>query len=112
MTGGPGWLGTERYDVIAKTEDTSISDDDLWLLLQPLLEDRFKLRFHRETKQLPVYSMIVAKGGPKMKVHAGDDEPTMRGRLDSGKSSLAWTKNVDGQTSRHARRPHRPHCYR
>jgi uncharacterized protein (TIGR03435 family) len=92
VTGGPGWLETERYDVIAKTENTSISDDDLWLLLQPLLEDRFRLRFHRETKQLPVYSLTVAKGGPKLKPHVGDDEPSMSGRLGSGKSSLAWTK--------------------
>src|SRR5579863_7711314 len=46
VTGGPGWLGTERYDVVAKTENTSVSDDDLWLLLQPLLAERFKLRFH------------------------------------------------------------------
>src|SRR5580692_8522282 len=41
VTGGPGWLGTERYDVVAKTENARISDDDLWLLLQPLLEERF-----------------------------------------------------------------------
>jgi uncharacterized protein (TIGR03435 family) len=92
VTGGPGWLETERYDVVAKTENTSISDNDLWLLLQPLLEDRFKLRFHRETKQLPVYSMTVAKGGPKMKPHVGDDEPTMSGRMGSGKASLAGTR--------------------
>jgi uncharacterized protein (TIGR03435 family) len=92
VTGGPGWLDTERYDVVAKTENTSISDDDLWLLLQPLLEDRFKLRFHRETKQLPVYSLTVAKGGPKLKPHVGDDEPSMSGRTSSGKSSLACTK--------------------
>ena len=92
LTGGPGWLDTERYDVVAKTENASISDNDLWLLLQPLLEERFKLRFHRETKQLPVYSLTVAKGGPKLKPHVGDDEPTMSGRTGSGKASLTWTK--------------------
>jgi uncharacterized protein (TIGR03435 family) len=92
VTGGPGWLETERYDVVAKTENASIGDNDLWLLLQPLLAERFKLRFHRETKQLPVYSMTVAKGGPKLKPHVGDDEPTMTGRTGSGKASIADTR--------------------
>jgi uncharacterized protein (TIGR03435 family) len=91
LSGGPGWLDSERYDVVAKTSDTSISDDNLWLLLQPLLADRFKLRFHRETKQLPVYSLVVAKGGPKLRLHVpveGQDETTVSGRMGSGKSSL------------------------
>ena len=92
VTGGPGWLETERYDVVAKTENATISDNDLWLLLQPLLEDRFKLRFHRETKQLGVYSLTVAKGGPKLKVHVGDDEPGTSGRTGSGKASFVVTK--------------------
>jgi len=92
VTGGPWWLGTERYDIIAKTANTGISDDNLWLLLEPLLEDRFRLRFHRETKQLSVYSLTIAKGGPKLKAHidgdGGKDEPTMSGRMGSGKASL------------------------
>ncbi len=62
ISGGPAWLDTERYDIAAKTERTDISDERLWLSLQPLLADRFRLRFHRETKQLPIYSLIVAKG--------------------------------------------------
>jgi len=60
----------------------------MWLSLQPLLEDRFKLRFHRETKQLPVYSLVIAKGGLKLKAHSGDDVPSMSGRIGSGKASL------------------------
>lgn len=92
ISGGPGWVGTERYDIVAKTESADISDDDLWLLLQPLLTDRFKLKFHLETKQLPVYSLVIAKGGPKMKLHNGDDEPMVKGRISSGKATLETTK--------------------
>jgi len=92
VSGGPGWLSTERYDIVAKTSNTTISDDNLWLLLQPLLTERFKLKFHRETKQLPVYSLVVAKGGPKLTPHIGGaegkDEPTISGRMGSGKASL------------------------
>jgi uncharacterized protein (TIGR03435 family) len=67
------------------------TDDDLWLLLQPLLAERFKLKFHRETKQLPVYSLVVAKGGPKLKAHNGTGEPSMSGCMGSGKASLNGT---------------------
>lgn len=96
VSGGPGWLGTERYDIVAKTENPGINDDDLWLLLQPLLTERFKLRFHRETKQLPVYSLVVAKSAAKLKTHAdapdGKDEPTVSGRFSGGKASLTASK--------------------
>lgn len=92
ISGGPDWLDTEKYDVVAKTERTDISDDMLWLSLQPLLAERFKLRFHREVKQLPAYSLVVAKSGPKLKNHAGDDQPMMRISAGSGKAKMEATK--------------------
>lgn len=85
ITGGPAWVETDRYDIEAKTERTDISDDDLWQLLQPLLSERCKLTFHREAKQLPIYSLVVDKGGPKLKVHSGDDAPSIRVSAGSGK---------------------------
>jgi len=92
ISGGPAWLETERYDIVAKTERTDISDDDLWRSLQPLLVDRFRLRFHRETKQLPVYLLIVAKGGPRLKNHIGDDQQTLKSTAGSGKAKIEATK--------------------
>jgi len=96
VSGGPGWLATERYDIVAKIDAGTISDDDLWLSLQPLLADRFHLKFHRELKQLPVYSLVVAKNGPKLKTHVaaveGKDEPTMRVSIGSGKGKIEATK--------------------
>jgi uncharacterized protein (TIGR03435 family) len=62
---GPGWIGTERYDVAAKAE-TSTSTEQLRLMLQTLLAGRFKLQFHREKKELPVYWLVAAKNGPKL----------------------------------------------
>lgn len=63
---GPGWLDTERYDIAAKLPpDTSM--EDLRLMLQALLGERFQIRLHRETKTLPVYLLTVTKNGPKMK---------------------------------------------
>jgi len=63
--GGPGWLDTERYDVTAKTATRS-TEDQLRLMLQRLLADRFQLKVHRETKEGLAYSLTIAgKNGPK-----------------------------------------------
>jgi uncharacterized protein (TIGR03435 family) len=73
-------------------ERTDISDEKLWLSLQPLLAERFHLRSHREVRQMPVYVLVVAKGGPRLKNHTGEDQPTLRTRAGSGKAKLEATK--------------------
>src|SRR5262249_31296153 len=65
VVGGPDWMDTARYDIVAKADgDTTFPQ--LFLMLQSLLEDRFRLKVHRETRQLPVYELTVAKGGSKL----------------------------------------------
>jgi uncharacterized protein (TIGR03435 family) len=62
---GPPWLSTERYDIEAKLPaDTPVPR--LQLMLQSLLADRFRVQMHREKKELPAYSMEVAREGFKM----------------------------------------------
>ncbi len=63
---GPGWLDTERFDISA-TMPPDTTKEQFCAMLQNLLAERFKLAIHRETKELPMYSLVVAKGGPKMK---------------------------------------------
>jgi len=67
---GPAWIGADRFDVTAKAEDGA-SPADLAPMLQALLADRFKLTFHRETRELPVFELQLARTdgtlGPKMK---------------------------------------------
>jgi len=68
VSGGPGWITGDRYDIQAKVEGNP-GTFDLALQrqrLQTLLEDRFKLAHHRETKELPIYELNVAKGGLKL----------------------------------------------
>ena len=66
MKGGPGWLDTERYNVVARTAART-TEDQLRLMLQKLLADRFQLRVHRETREGPAYSLTNAgKNGPKL----------------------------------------------
>ena len=63
---GPAWIGTERYNVTAQPKGAA-STAQLRLLLQKLLEERFKLSAHREIKELPVYWLTVADDGPKLR---------------------------------------------
>lgn len=68
---GPGWLDTERYDIIAKIPPDT-NKEQFALMLQSLLADRFNLTLHRETKDLPLYELVVAKSGPKLKPYVDD----------------------------------------
>ncbi|MGA2272876.1 MAG: TIGR03435 family protein [Bryobacteraceae bacterium] len=63
---GPDWLARQQFDIIAKLPDGA-SKDDAPKMLQALLEDRFKLALHHESKEQPVLALVVGKGGPKMK---------------------------------------------
>jgi bla regulator protein blaR1 len=84
VTGGPTWMGTDRWDIEARAEEGSISQrtglpdptkpDPISLRLQSLLEERFQLKYHTETRELPIYELSIAKGGSKMKL-AEDQTP-------------------------------------
>jgi uncharacterized protein (TIGR03435 family) len=66
---GPAWLESERYDIVAKVPK-GVTKEQFRLMLQSLLAERFKLTLHRETKDLPRYELVVAKGGSKLKESA------------------------------------------
>ncbi len=72
LIGGPAWLDTERWDVEAKAEKPA-TVDQLHRMFQTLLADRFALKFHRETRTLPAYALIVDKGGSRMTVNPGPE---------------------------------------
>jgi bla regulator protein blaR1 len=65
LVGGPSWLTSARYEVDAKA-DATVNRDQIFLMLQSLLEDRFQLKTHRETKELPVFMLVANKGGVKL----------------------------------------------
>jgi uncharacterized protein (TIGR03435 family) len=66
---GPAWMETERYSVSAKVPEGA-TKEQLPLMLQSLLAERFKLTIHRDQKEMPVFELQVAKGGPKLKESA------------------------------------------
>ena len=63
---GPGWLHTERYDIVATTDAPQTRATQLAMLRQ-LLAERFRLAVHRESRTMPVYALVPGKGGPKLK---------------------------------------------
>jgi len=78
ISGGEGWIDSDGYDIETKA-DSNPSQRQLWLMLQSLLEGRFKLRIHRETREGPVYALTAAKGGlklPQSKDGACDTAPS------------------------------------
>jgi uncharacterized protein (TIGR03435 family) len=64
---GPGWLSSERYTIEAKAERAVDRGMMQGPMLQIILEDRFLLKVHRENREIPVYALALAKGGPKLK---------------------------------------------
>jgi bla regulator protein blaR1 len=64
---GPEWLNTTRYDIVAKGPDPTMTNPEVWEMMRSLLAERFHLKYHVESRQLPLYVLTVAKGGPKLK---------------------------------------------
>jgi uncharacterized protein (TIGR03435 family) len=83
ITGAPDWLNSEHYDIEAKMDGAlaeelkTLSADMVRAarqhMLRKLLEQRFELTSHRETKDLPVYNLVIAKGGLKLQESKPDD---------------------------------------
>jgi len=66
ISGGPGWLDTDGFDIEAKASDPKLNLDGLRPMLQSLLEDRFQLKVRRETREVPVYAITLPKGTSKL----------------------------------------------
>lgn len=74
VQGGPNWLDTDRFDVIAKAP-VSATQDTAKVMLQTLLADRFKLVVHPSTKPMPTYVLAPGKGKPKLREADGKGAP-------------------------------------
>ena len=73
---GESWItapSDNRYDIVAKASGPA-TEAELKAMLGPLLEDRFHLKVHHETRVLPVYTLTVAKGGARLRPADGDDQ--------------------------------------
>ena len=77
LSGGPAWMNSDRYDIEARGPATA-TPEQIMQMLQALLADRFQLKIHRETRELPVYALLIGKNGSKLEPSRGGDcwDPT------------------------------------
>jgi uncharacterized protein (TIGR03435 family) len=70
IIGGPNWIDSDRFDIVAKTDGTP-SPQEMGAMLRTLLKDRFRLAAHNETRELPVYALVMARSdnafGPRLR---------------------------------------------
>jgi uncharacterized protein (TIGR03435 family) len=69
---GPAWIRTERYDILAKAGDGT-PKDQLPLMMQALLSERFQLKLHREQREMNAFVLVAGKGKPKYQKTEGDE---------------------------------------
>jgi uncharacterized protein (TIGR03435 family) len=91
---GPDWMASERFDIHAKLPSSS-PRDQVMEMLQTLLEQRFQLKLHRDSKEFSVYGVTVGKGGLKLKESPLDDVP----EGDSGKGVNVTAEGGRGGTT-------------
>ena len=99
-TGLPAWADADRFDVEAKTDDNTAAamqklpveeqEHQTMKMLQSLLADRFQLRVHYESKVQPIYQLVLAKGGLKLRPLPADQKP-------------GWGRSVRGELEMHGR---------
>ena len=113
IVGGPDWLGSQRYDIIAKappsdgpTDPRQMTNDQRTVFQQQmrervrnLLAERFQLTVHRETKEIPIYALILAKNGSKLQPAKEQESfrhgmQVRRGQMNAEGASLQMLANA------------------
>jgi uncharacterized protein (TIGR03435 family) len=102
IVGGPAWADNLRFDVAAKMSAPS-SPARMRPLVQRVLEDRFALKLHRETRELSTYEMVLARGdrrlGPRLKPSTADCEPFLSGQRPMSESPTVTHDSTRGSTT-------------
>jgi len=78
VSGGPSWIVSEEYDIVAKPEGEA-SNERVLAMARGLLAERFNLRLRHESKEMPVLALVVSKGGLKLQHSVGTGGPEVRG---------------------------------
>jgi uncharacterized protein (TIGR03435 family) len=100
---GPDWLEHEWFDISAKSPD-GVPATEMKPMLQALLRDRFGLKVHSDLREMPVYHLVVAKGGPRMSVYPAPEKempthprgaPMIRGSMKMAQLCRALSNFTD-----------------
>lgn len=111
LLGEPAWAGTSRYDLDAKVAPDEaprfkqLTNTQQWQMLLPVLEERCALQYHHETRELTVYSLVAARGGPKLqasmpaKTNTGQAPGPSRASAGASVSEAMFTISGHGQST-------------
>jgi uncharacterized protein (TIGR03435 family) len=88
LDGGPKWMNSAKFNIVAKYP-ANTPRDQISLMMQAMLAERFKLEFHRETKTVSEYALVPGKSGPKLQVTTEDDPK--RGNTSQGPRMIKGT---------------------
>jgi uncharacterized protein (TIGR03435 family) len=83
---GPDWLSSENYDIVAKVP-AGTTPLQFQAMLRNLLTERFRMKAHRESREIPIYDLVIAKGGPKLKESPPDTPPSAVPAVDPTNAS-------------------------
>jgi uncharacterized protein (TIGR03435 family) len=90
---GPDWIRDTRFDIVAKPAD-SADEDQLRLMLRRLIEERFGMKAHRETRVIPTYEIILAKDGPRL--HDSSEKDVSKLTVSARKGDPQFSKDKTG----------------
>jgi uncharacterized protein (TIGR03435 family) len=110
ISGAPSWIGTERWDIEAKTEGVQgpVPLAQSQARLRRLLEDRFQLKTRRESRKMPIYALVATKGGPKLNPNPGDPaerKPVASFGFGSARFTDSSVASLAGQLTLYLDRP-------
>jgi uncharacterized protein (TIGR03435 family) len=88
IKGEPGWMNADRYDISAKPARPLPAKDEMRTMLRGMLRERFKLVVREETREMPVYALVVGKDGSRLRESSDDSTLT----LDGGRGRAVGTK--------------------
>jgi uncharacterized protein (TIGR03435 family) len=92
MVGGPSWMDSERFDIVAKAP-AGATPDQTTLMIRGLLADRFKLKLRAETRDVPIYALVLARAdgklGPKLAKSTDDCEKILAERRAAAQAARA-----------------------
>jgi len=94
---GPDWMAVNRFDILAKYPEGA-TKEQMPEMLQSLLEERFQLKYHRESREQNVYALVVAKGGHKLKDAPPDPEKPAEGAIGQPNNQIQINAGARGTT--------------
>jgi uncharacterized protein (TIGR03435 family) len=93
IVGGPPWQNSDKFDINARAEDPKLTTDQMLELLQTLLADRFKLKVHTETRDVPIYALVMnredGRFGAKLKASTDTNCPDYKAQQQQQLEAVA-----------------------